>query len=843
MARRKEKAKVNPTPSQSTPASLTPGQDFFRRVLLGFVTALIVARPLVPTEDPGLRSAMPDPSGPALSWLWLVALLGWTLWQFWAKPGSVRLNLIDCALLAVVGLNLLSTLTARYKYVAWLGTWEWVTFFIAFYMVRRLAAWPGTSDGLLAAMLATAVMLSGYAAYQRFVELPKEAQKSRAELRADMAAERFADALDAHSLEEMELRARSPNVFATFAHPNSFAGFLGLLLPAALVYAFALRRSGGWDALTILAIFCAALIAAALWWTHSRGALLAALIVAGAIILLSLRRSLVLRRPQMVVGLLVLAVVLAVLGYVGVHTESLGKAAPGESASLRLGYWNATWKMIREQPWLGVGPGNFGRHYTAYMAPTDYEDIQNPHNFLLEMWATCGFLAMAVLVLAFLLCWRRAWTFLRSMPSPVLDLNSGQGQGRRTPWEFYLGGMAGLILGFLLMFSTSELGFRPDSSAFDRFFDFIYYYHAALLRSITWFPAFALFLSVRLTDSTRVKAFIAGLAILLLNLCVSDGISIPAVALPLWTVMGLLVAACDARRVRAVHSSEPKGQFGFLLRVLPIPISGLLVLLYGLTYLKPTVQGAREVRRAIRAASDYAQTFYPPPGRLLISDSRSREIRNHPIAFIRQFILGPLQRAADANPDDMRYVRMLVQEDWFAVIWQNSRRGESRNKIQLEALGLTAKAIENDPVNRENWLAKARLEFIFAESLQLESWNPTLAVSCPWGPFFSLQLPPQPLGALVRLYNEPAKTLAAKSAQAAWSNRADALAEAVRLGPTQPRIRYELVVAYRYAGRDKIWENQARGLLRLNRDVHPSRRLSLAQRDQIQHWLEPGTSR
>src|SRR5262249_17853681 len=150
--------------------------------------------------------------------------------------------------------------------------------------------------------------------------------------------------------------------------------------------------------------------------------------------------------------------------------------APVASASIRLGYWTATWKMIRDQPRWGVGPGNFGRHYPSYMAQSDYEDIQNPHNFLLELWANCGFFAMLALVFVFVLCLRRAWVFLRAVHPPVPDLTlrqeqaiqsvprrwsgsslplpetqigHGQGNTGKTPWEFYLGGMSGLILGFV----------------------------------------------------------------------------------------------------------------------------------------------------------------------------------------------------------------------------------------------------------------------------------------------------------------------------------------------------------------------------------------------------------
>jgi hypothetical protein len=744
--------------------------------------------------------------------------------------------------------------------VAWLGTWEWVVFSLAFYMVRRLAAWPGTSHGLLAALLASATMLSGYAAYQRFVEIPEQANKSRAELQADMAAEGFAHATDDYYWEELEQRARSPNVFATFAHPNSFAGFLGLLLPVALVYTIAARRTGGWDALTFLLIFCTALIAAALWWTHSRGALLATLLVAAAVIVWAARRSLTLRRFQIVAGLGGLALALAVIGYVGMQEKTVGKAAPGVSASIRLGYWTATWKMIRDQPWWGVGPGNFGRHYPAYMTPSDYEDIQNPHNFLLELWANCGFFAMLALLLVFVLCLRRAWDYLRSVHPPMPDLTlgheqaiqsvprrwsgsslpvpetqigHGQGNTGKTPWEFYLGGMSGLILGFVLTFSASELVFPANASASDRFFMFIYRYHSALLRSLIWFPAFAIFLAVRLSDAVRSAGLIAGLAVLLLNLCVSDGITLPAVAIPMWIAIALVLAAGDAKR--ADQGSAKPGQFGFLLRILPIPVAGVLLLIYGGTYWEPTAQGARMVRSTLRATEELAQAINPQPGEQLITDNRAREIRSNRAGFISDRMLRPLQLAAAANPDDMRYVRM--QADWLRVIWQLTRGGPRRDTIQGETLSMIEKAITNDPMNRENWLAKAEIERVFAESFQLESFYPTFAVSWPWGPFFTLQLPPQPLGALVRLFNEPSKTRAAEAARSALSDRADALAQAVKLGPTQLRIRYDLAMAYAASGQLRKARDQAHESLRPQRDVHPSRRLPVWQREQLQQLL------
>ena len=54
--------------------------------------------------------------------------------------------------------------------------------------------------------------------------------------------------------------------------------------------------------------------------------------------------------------------------------------------------------MIAEHPLGGCGPGNFQDAYTAYKLPEASEEVADPHNFLLEVWATAGTPAMLALV-------------------------------------------------------------------------------------------------------------------------------------------------------------------------------------------------------------------------------------------------------------------------------------------------------------------------------------------------------------------------------------------------------------------------------------------------------------
>src|SRR5438874_6188910 len=118
--------------------------------------------------------------------------------------------------------------------------------------------------------------------------------------------------------------------------------------------------------------------------------------------------------------------------------------------------------MIRDHPWLGVGPGNFGRLYPSYMLPRAFEQVKDPHNFLLEMWATGGLFALLALLITLGMFFRRAAPVLRS-PWPASESESAGGRSAEravdpgwrsalrasrsawTGWEFYVGGMVGLV--------------------------------------------------------------------------------------------------------------------------------------------------------------------------------------------------------------------------------------------------------------------------------------------------------------------------------------------------------------------------------------------------------------
>jgi hypothetical protein len=315
-------------------------------------------------------------------------------------------------------------------------------------------------------------------------------------------------------------------------------------------------------------------------------------------------------------------------------------------------------------------------------------------------------------------------------------------------------------------------------------------------------------------------------------LCISGGIALPAVATSLWIVIALALASLPAPGTVGDARGRAKwaGQFAFLARVLPVPICAALVMWYGATFVQPIAQGARLARRALDAGQKFSIINQP---QLLneTTEAWARQIQRNPVNYLRQYVLRPLQAAAEANPEDARYRRWLA--DWTGVIWQLTHDSNDRTA----ALDHIYAAQVIDPRNREVWLTEAHLLTMFGRHLQLQAWRPILAISTPWGPFWNIPIPPQPAGAYVRIFQEPAKTKAAQTAHTDFDHAAKSVGRAVALSPTQPRLRYQLVEGLLAAGQVKQAELEARQVIGLDNAAHRWRKLTPPQREQVRHWL------
>jgi tetratricopeptide (TPR) repeat protein len=79
-----------------------------------------------------------------------------------------------------------------------------------------------------------------------------------------------------------------------------------------------------------------------------------------------------------------------------------------------------------------VGPGNFQDYYTRFKLPQASEEIRDPHNFLLEVWATAGSIAALALVGAIVMLVRRELRGAAAIETEAFE-KPGEQQPRVTP--------------------------------------------------------------------------------------------------------------------------------------------------------------------------------------------------------------------------------------------------------------------------------------------------------------------------------------------------------------------------------------------------------------------------
>jgi hypothetical protein len=780
-----------------------------RRTLLILVTGLIVARPLILGEDPGMTSDPTDASSLLLTMFWFVSAALWAAWRLWARQAKWYGGALEACLFAVILLTGLgAAFVAPYKHPARLVAWEWLAMGVGFVLLRQLAVSREEQKYFFAVLLAGAVPLSVYGLYQRGYEIPQVQEKYGSDLdqlRREMEAEQGRTMDDAY-LQAFQQRIQDFHVFGTYGHPNNFAGYLSLFVPGLVGAALlcARHKHPRWQ--VMLAASFATLAVMALWMTHSRGALLGSAL-AGLIVAAVVWRAWLRQHWGYALGIVAALALLAGAAWqVGVWTGGLGKSEG--TIAVRLEYWRNTLKMIREHPWLGVGPGQFGTYYTRYMGESDGETIKDPHNFALEIWATCGIFAMLALLAAFALFYRRTVQALLSAPSvdgpydlPPPDPRPPELLPVR--WEFYVGGMFGLLLAFVLRVTERS----QDEIVIEAV--------KAGVQSVLWFASFALFEQIVWSDRARLLALAAGATAALLNLMVSGGIGAPSVACMLWCVIALAMNSAGATPNAVVGRFRPQLYF-------TLPVLGTVAVLYMTYVFYPVANSVSQMKHA--TAKQLGLETQVGNNRLMAG------------AFANIFSakdLEPVEKALAEDPDNADLCNYLANR--YAWLWANNvnaarRAGiESPSKQIEKALDYAEREKRLDSEGRDAYLLKAELHRRIAEQWELPEDLPGL----------------HPFGAVVWLTVKKARATEegwAEKRREQYDLAAAALAHAVNHDPNNAQMHYRLADALYLAGRNSEAAPHAERALYLDDKANGlTRKLSKGQRLHIYQWLKPQT--
>ncbi len=265
-------------------------------------------------------------------------------------------------------LNIRVSLKEIYKFIPYLA---------AYYLMGRIS--PLQRREVLIVLVAAGFLLSLYAIYQFFWGFQK--------------------VLDYLGPAEVHAYAREflsrKRVFATFLSPNMFAGYLIMLLPlgVGLFFDGLIKKKP----LFCLSTGCSILLMfTALVLSKSIGAWLSLLVIFLVFSALLCVYFPIFRPKVILSAVFICIIIISILaGILIIRADSLLDFSDLQNPiAQRLYFWRSTVKIIKDFPFAGVGPGNFGSIYRNYKMPPAVK-TQFAHNSYLQLWAETGILGIA----------------------------------------------------------------------------------------------------------------------------------------------------------------------------------------------------------------------------------------------------------------------------------------------------------------------------------------------------------------------------------------------------------------------------------------------------------------
>ncbi|MCM1984161.1 IctB family putative bicarbonate transporter [Lyngbya confervoides] len=349
------------------------------------VSAMFIVAPLVSNTYTGLLAL-------GCGALWLVLTLADD------RPMGQRFIPAHLLLMAYWFVACLATAQSPVKGAAAVGLVKLTLYLLAFLLMERLMRFPQWRSVLTTVYLLTALFVTVYGIRQYL-----------------FGAEALATWVDPTSPTADQTR-----VYSYLGNPNLLAGYLLPTIPLGLAV---LVRWRGWLP-KLLAATMTALNLICLYGTGSRGGWIGAALAVFVMGILILYWYLPLLPPlwrvsvfPMFIGTLVTMIVLGLLFSSAFRDRALSVFAGREDSSnnFRINVWNSVGEMIRDRPWLGIGPGNsaFNRIYPLYQRP-NYSAL-GAYSVYLELMVEVGLIGFSLFFWFLLTLVSRALTRLHQI--------------------------------------------------------------------------------------------------------------------------------------------------------------------------------------------------------------------------------------------------------------------------------------------------------------------------------------------------------------------------------------------------------------------------------------------
>ena len=654
-------------PRQARPAWLT-------RIASGLLAATIIARLLTPTDAAMMGETI------WIAELSLVAFAVWGLasWRF-GRP-KMKFDWLDAAALMCCGGHVIGALVViageGNKRSAMTMLWEWIALFATYWMFRRESS--RSQRGLVLAVCTTAIVLAGYGVWQHhfgYETMRREYESFKSKWEAIESETEFDDAAARENHDRrlaeiyaglvrlgipadvgarilFEHRLYSTEPIGLFALANTLAGVLVVAAILFITHAFRHRHEISRFVLAT-AFVCGLGLIYCLLLTKSRTAWVGfAFGLAVQAMQLGLQKNYRQASRTLAVG----AAAIALLVGVAYATGGLDRLVVSESTKslrYRFEYWTSTWRMLRASPHntlVGVGPGNFRQNYLEFKLPQSSEEIADPHNLFLDVWANGGLLALVGLIGIATIVIRSGW----QGSSEDKPLDSKNESDEDSMIDFCLSGpAAGAVLGFAV---TMKFGIGESD---------------VLLMMLL--ADCLLLVACRAIFEGPISKYVAsaGTTALLVHLLGAGGIGMPAVSQFVFILAALALPAKSGSRTRTDDTPEPKSEIEQPRRALLTVCCGFVLCAAGYWLaVHPIV--------AVQNYSDDAKFALTDRGNL------SRAERNYQAAAtIDLWDPGPCERLGE----------LYLQK------WRGQTKKSDRDETYLQAVEWQKKAIARDQRN------------------------------------------------------------------------------------------------------------------------------------------------
>jgi O-antigen ligase len=193
-------------------------------------------------------------------------------------------------------------------------------------------------------------------------------------------------------------------VFSTLGNPNFLSAFLGLTAIATIYFIFPNGNSGF---IKVIALFLIVLQLVTILRANSQQGLLVFLLGVSTYLNIwifknkSRKLYKIITSIQILVIILILSDILQIIPWGNLLYEN--------SVSLRGDFWRTAWEMSIQNPLFGVGIAGFGDNFRLFrdlktaLRPESNFISDSPHNFLLELSITGGFLLVVIYIFVLLL--------------------------------------------------------------------------------------------------------------------------------------------------------------------------------------------------------------------------------------------------------------------------------------------------------------------------------------------------------------------------------------------------------------------------------------------------------